>query len=209
MSDSILDKSLVFDGPSSCRGLGIQPLSIQLLKKPVFNYSRPDGKAHLCPQRGCAGQRRCLQFVQGQEHCDCLLSSAHHFTWRWPNARSTLTLWNGNGTITLHMGCAVGKAEPFKEAVQVVSTTSHKKDRKLDMADALLVCREGTGVLVSRLRVTEDIANPQNCSLKCPQKSTLLVQWQWLATKWVEPRVLRLHRQEPPYWISSWNFVQQ
>lgn len=88
----------------------------------------------------------------------------------------------------------VDKAEPLQEAVQVVSTTSHKKDRNLDMADPLLVCKEGTGVLVSRLRVTEDIANPQNCSLKCPQKPTLLAQWQWLATEWVEPRVLRLHR---------------
>lgn len=52
------------------------------------------------------------------------------------------------------MGSMVDKAEPLDEAVQVVSTTSNKKDRNLDMADPLLVCKEGTGVLVSRLRVT-------------------------------------------------------
>lgn len=66
VSDSILDRSLVVGGPSACRGLGIQLLSIQPLKKHVFNYSRPDGKAHLCQQRGCAGQRRCLQFIRCQ-----------------------------------------------------------------------------------------------------------------------------------------------
>jgi len=83
------------------------------------------------------------------------------------------------------MGSMVHKAEPLAEAVQAVSTTSHKKDRNEDMADCL-VCKVGTCALVSRLRVMEDSANPQNCSLKCPQKSTLLVQWQWLATEWVE-----------------------
>lgn len=67
------------------------------------------------------------------------------------------------------MGSMMDKAEPLDEAVQVVSTTSHKKGRNLDMTDPLLVCKEGTGVMVSRLRVTEDIANPQNCLLKCPK----------------------------------------
>lgn len=57
------------------------------------------------------------------------------------------------------------------------------------MAAPTLAGQGATGVLVSRLRVTEDTANPQHCSLERPQKLLLLAQRQWLAAEQVEPRV--------------------
>lgn len=60
-----------------------------------------------------------------------------------------------NGTVMLHMGFMLDKVGPLDEAIQLVSITFHKKDRNLDMADPPLLCKGGTGVLVSRLRVTE------------------------------------------------------
>lgn len=54
------------------------------------------------------------------------------------------------------MRSMLNKAGPLDEAVQLVSTTSHKNDRNLDMADPPFLCKGSTGVLVSRLKVTEE-----------------------------------------------------